>query len=648
MKNKIILLALGFLSFSLSLSAQKKKATKADKKYENLAYVDAIAIYEKVVKKGYTDAELLKKLGNSYYYNSDYVNAEKWYGLLFTNTNASIEPEYYYKYAQTLKSLKNYDKANEYLEKFSKLQPNDFRAKLFIDKGKIYLAEIKRNSGRYDIKDAGINSEYSDFGGTFYENIFVFSSNRSKRKPAKRIHTWMQQEFLDFHSANIDGDGNLIYQGEFLKDLNSEMHESTAVFTQDGKTVYFTRNNYLKKQKTDNKGTTLLKLYRATKEDGKWGNVEELPFNSDEYSVAHPTLSLDDNILYFSSDMPGTLGKSDIFKVTINSDGSFGTPENLGTPINTEGRETFPFISDENELYFSSDGHLGLGGLDVFVLSLSEENSNVHNLGKPLNSQFDDFCYIIDSASRKGFFSSNREGGLGYDDIYTFIETAPLPHNCKQVLSGVVIDEDTKEPLVITPVILYDSEMNELQNTQTDNKGKYSFTGLECEGNYIVRTMPKDYEVGEKAIITAKKTGEITDVSFQVEKLIKEVTVGTDLAQVFNIENIYFDLDKSDIRFDAALDLAKIVEVMKENPTMKIDVRSHTDSRATHQYNQKLSDKRAKSTINWMIANGITADRLTGKGYGETQLVNKCADGVECTEEAHQQNRRSEFIIISM
>ena len=419
--------------------------------------------------------------------------------------------------------------------------------------------------------------------------------------------------------------------------------------------MYFTRNNFINgKQKMDASKTTLLKLYKATKDDeGKWANVVELPFNSNDYSCAHPALSPDDKTLYFASNMPGTVGQSDIFKVAINADGSFGTPESLGGGINTEARETFPFVTDENEIFFASDGQLGLGGLDVFSLIVYEDGtmSKVFNVGSPVNSQQDDFAYLIDSKTKFGFFSSNREGGKGNDDIYKFVEQIPLPYNCKQIVSGVITDEETKEVLANAKVTLFDEDMNVISDMIANEKGEYKFEELECEKTYFVRAESKDYETVETSVVTGSAPGETT-AKLPITKRVKQVGVGSDLAKAFDIKIIYFDLDKSNIRPDAALQLEKILQVMKQYPTMKVDVRSHTDCRQTAKYNQALSDRRAKSTIAWLVKNGVAADRLTGKGYGESQLVNDCGceptNESKCSEEEHQANRRSEFIITAM
>ena len=646
MKNNILFCITLIIAFSFNVYSQKEKVKVADKKYDNYAYIDAIKTYEKVAEKGYKSADMFKKLGNSYYFNAELEKAARWYGELFAMNTTDLEPEYYFRYAQSLRSIGQNDKANELLELFNQKSGNDSRGKLFM-KNVNYLDAIKANSGRYKIEDAGINSIYSDYGTALYANEIVFASARDTGSLGQRKHKWTNQYFTNLYSANLGENMTPEEPQKFDKKINSKFHESTPAFTKDGKTMYFTRNNYLdgKKGKDANK-ITLIKIYKATLENDSWSNITELPFNSDNYSVAHPTLSPDGKTLYFASDMPGTLGQSDLFKVKLNDDGSYGIPENLGKTINTEGRETFPFVNDENEIYFASDGHPGLGGLDVFVSNINANGtfSDVQNLGADINSPKDDFAYLIDTKSRRGFFTSNRDGGLGYDDIYKFLELRKI--TCQQILFGEITDLVTAELLPDTKITLFDNQFNTISTTVSDDKAAYSFT-VECGKTYYVRAQKPEYTAKELKTTIGEENGK-TYLPIALENAKCKVTIGDDLGKCFNIKMIYFDLDKSNIRQEAAFDLEKILDVLNQNPTMKLDIRSHTDSRQTFKYNEALSDRRAKSTINWLIKNGVSADRLTGKGYGETQLVNKCSDDVECTEEEHQLNRRSEFIITAL
>jgi outer membrane protein OmpA-like peptidoglycan-associated protein/tetratricopeptide (TPR) repeat protein len=646
MKIKKLLYSVFFSVFMLPLYAQKGTVARADKNFDNYAYVDAIDNYLKVAARGYQDEKMFQKLGDSYYFKAEQQEALKWYEQLFA-LYPNQDSEYLYRYSQALKSKGDYAKADKILEQFNQKTVEDKRGILFRD-NRNYLEEIKANSGRFQVVDAGVNSAFSDYGSSFLGNKLVFASARDTGGVSKNVFKWTNTSFTNLYSAEIHPDGEMGKPERFERKINSKFNESTPIFTQDGKTMYFTRNNFLdgKRGKDANKNT-LLKLYKSTLDkEGKWSNVVELPFSSNVYSVAHPALSVDEKTLYFASDMPGTLGLSDLFRVKINSDGSYGIPENLGPEVNTEGRETFPFIAMDNELYFASDGRPGLGGLDVFVAKIGADNSfySIQNVGEPINSSQDDFAFLINSKSRNGFFSSNREKGKGYDDIYRFVENQKL--TCDQTLSGLVTDKDTGETLPNTKVSLFDVNFKPLQVTQTDAEGRYSFP-VDCGKNYYVRAEKEEYQTNEVSVKSKTFSGS-KGLPVVLERRLKPIGVGTDLAKTLDIPIIYFDLDKSSIREDASYELAKVLAVMEEYPEIKIEVRSHTDSRQTVKYNDKLSDKRAKATVDWLVKNGINSVRLIGKGYGESKLVNHCSDGVKCTEGEHQANRRSEFIIVSM
>jgi outer membrane protein OmpA-like peptidoglycan-associated protein/tetratricopeptide (TPR) repeat protein len=672
MRIKSLNLTVLFLCFFFKINAQAPVPTSeeikysADKNYEDYAYVDAIKGYEELIYKGTTDEKILRRLGNSYYFIGELRDALKWYDQLF-KVNKVQEPEYLYRYAQCFKSVGNYHRADEVLAKFNEKATSEKRADL-IRNDKNYLEDIKFNSGRFDIADAGMNSSYSDYGSAVYDNKLVFTSARDTGGVAKNNFKWTNKSFSKLYMVELMPDGNVSEPKKFRSKENGKYNESTPIFTKDGRTMYFTRNNFTDgKRGANDKQVTLLKLYSSELIDGKWKNIKELPFNSDQYSTAHPTLSVDEKTLYFASDMPGTLGQSDLYKVSINGDGTYGTPINLGPSINTEGRETFPFISEENELYFASDGRPGLGGLDIFVSKIQEDETfdEVQNVGEPVNSKQDDFAFVINSKKRNGFFSSNRVTGNGLDDVYRFTETKRLI--CEQELSGTVTDSETNEILSNVTLIFFDETRQNAQQVATDEKGNYTFSKVKCGKKYFIKTSKTDYEIKEiplsikkengktilpislekKAIPLVAKTIMIKTVSVKSVKM-KPIAVGTDLAKILNIPMNFFDLGKATIRKTSEPQLQKIVDVLKQYPTLTLDIRSHTDSRQSDSSNMILSEKRAQSTKNWLISKGIDGARLSAKGFGETQLVNKCADGVKCTEQQHQQNRRSEFIITNL
>ncbi len=624
--------------------AQPGAVISANKKFEQFAYADAIKMYERLAEKGYKSADMFQKLGDAYYYQADYSNAAKWYDALF-KMKKPVGDEYYFKYSQSLKALQQYDKADQIMSSFAEVSKSDSRAKLFVA-NRSYLDKIKANSGRYILKDAGINSNFSDYGTSIVNSKLVFTSARDTGSFLSSKHKWTNQSFTNLYSAQLVGD-SVSDVKKFDRKINSRFNESTPIFTKDGKTMYFTRNNYIdgKKEKSK-KDIVLLKIYRAELVDGNWTNVTELPFSNNNYNVAHPALSPDESYLYFASDMPGTIGKSDIFRVKLKADGSFGKPENLGKNINTEGRETFPTISADNELYFASDGIPGLGGLDIFVAQIATDNNlgMPQNVGEPANSAADDFGLLIDVSTRTGYLTSNREGGKGFDDIYKFTETRKL--KCDQLVSGIVTDFDSAQTISGATVRFLDADNKQIDSVLSDAKGGFSFKAI-CGERYIIRATKSSYTTYEKYIKIPLESG-VTTINLQLQKDYKEIKVGTDLAKVLEIKTIYFDLDKSDIREDAAFELEKVLDLLKQYPALKIDIRSHTDTRQTQKYNLVLSQKRADSTLNWLVENGIDASRLSAKGYGESQLINKCADGIDCSEEQHQQNRRSEFIVLSL
>lgn len=615
------------------IQAQQIKLSEANKNYDNYAYIKAIDIYEKVVKKGYKSAELFEKLANSYYLNGEYKKAAEYFESLFSMGKPSNN-EAYFKYSHCLKTLNKYREADEMMS----LYINVISKRSEKDKLKNYLNEIKENSKNYIIKPTTISTHFSDYSPVYYNNCIYFTSAMDSASVVRLNHDWTGQNYTDIYIAKINKDTSLTYVGNFSKKINTKYNESSAIFTKDGKIIYFTRNNFLngKKGKSSNK-STFVKIYKATLQDGEWQNITELPFNTNEASFAHPTLSPDEKTLYFASDMNGTHGHSDIYSVTINTDGSLGTPVNLGKTINTNGRESFPSIDSNGNLYFASDGHLGLGGLDLFVAKIKPDGSfeKPINLGDKMNTPFDDFGITFIDLST-GFFSSNREGGKGSDDIYFFKEI-----RCTKKISGILYDSTTNEPLNSTEISLLDNNRNEFTIITTDENGFYEFS-IDCNNLYFLKIQKKDFESVEIEL-DSKVEKEQFNLFLNKEKIPLEV--GTDLGKIFNISNIRFDLNKWNIRPEAEIQIQKIIEVLKQYPKMTIDIRSHTDSRQTHQYNEILSQKRAQSTLEYMVRNGINKERLTAKGYGETQLLNNCVDGVKCSEEEHQQNRRSEFII---
>ncbi|PQV45660.1 WD40 repeat protein [Jejuia pallidilutea] len=631
MKKRIYILTI-IIVFTSGISfAQKGKVSSAVKKYEKLSYVASRNDLLELANKEDASPEVIEKLANTFYYNSEMDDAAKWYEKL-VSLNPQTNPENYFKYAQALKATNNYKESDAALRTFATLRPDDSRGVKFLNNPD-YLEAIETMSQDYMLVNLDVNTSFSDFGASLYNNNLIFASSRDEDE---KIYSWNAQPFLDLFE--LDSEGNV---QEVAGDINTKYHESSTAFTKDGTTVYFTRNNYYNGRfKKNSENTHTLKVYKATLADGEWTNIEPLPFNNDEYNVAHPTLSVDEKKLYFASDMPGTKGMSDIFVVDINDDGTYGTPLNLGSKINTEGRENFPFVSDKGVLYFSSDGHLGLGGLDVFKIKLDDIDSNMlKNVGKPINSPKDDFAFIINESLRTGYISSNRKGGKGDDDIYSF----KIP-DCDFSLKGTVVNKRTNVIIANAEVTLKDENNNVLESVKSDDSGMFQFNTSCKAQTYIIEAKKEKYEddFTDFTVNTAKK-----DSNLKLALEPSAAGIGTDLALLLNLNPIYFDYDKSFIRPDAEIELAKIIKYMKEFPNVKIDVRSHTDSRGRDAYNLALSERRNTSTKAYIInKGGISPDRISGKGYGETRLTNHCSNGVKCSKDEHQANRRSEFIVV--
>ncbi|MHA7842925.1 MAG: OmpA family protein [Winogradskyella sp.] len=635
--------------FALSAFAQNGKIKSVEDDYKDFAYVKTSEVLLEVANKGYKSADLFQKLANSFYFRNDMENAAKWYGELFT-MNEVIDPEYYFRYALALKGIENYEESDKWMKKFNELKPDDMRGKAFLSKVD-YRSNIEEQSrDDIEVQNLEINTELSDFGTTEYENGIVFASARG----GGRKYRWNEEPYLDLYAVEKTENGFGEVK-EIEGKVNTKYHESSAVFSPNGKYMFFTRNNFYRlKYKEDGTGINRLQLYRATlSEDGTWDEIHKVHFNSEDYSVAHPTLNLTGTRLYFASDMPGTFGQSDIFVVDVNDDGTLGEPENLGSSINTEGQESFPFMDTSGNLFFSSTGFPGLGGLDVFkseeldqkVAAGSNRNFPIENIGKPVNSPADDFGYYENLVTKRVYFSSNREGGKGSDDIYTF----EVPE-CEQLVFGTVQDSKTDELIPNATVILFDGNGNEIERKTVGEDAAFDFE-LDCEMEYLIRGEKETYASDEKRFTTPKKKQEL-QLQLLLEKDVQEINPCDDLAKILDIPIIYFDFDKSNIRYDAEIELQKVLAVLNKYPTINIDIRSHTDCRGLADYNEKLSDRRAKSTRQYLIDNGIAADRLTAKGYGESQLVNDCGceptNESSCSEDEHQLNRRSEFIITSI
>jgi len=670
MKNIITLLLLATVSITLAQNSNEK----ADRLFDRMWYKEASTLYELELKKAErknksfsnsndsTYVTLLKRAGDSYYFNTDMENAYRWYDKLVSDFYSDVDTEYIFRYAHALQGIGKYREAKRWMKEFSKrTEDKDDRSPKFSQK-KITIEDVLDIEPRFVLKNISTNTKYSDFGPMYYKDKLVYSSAVDSSTFHTRIYHWNEQPFLNMYLGElnaIESDVKLI--DEFSDKLNTRYHEATLAFSPDETKVYFTRNNFDGDLGRDGKGTNHLKLYSAELRKNKdslpvWQNVKELPFNSEDYSVGHPTVSKDGKLLYFVSDMPGSIGATDIFVVDILEKNEttkldslftgYSRPRNLGGNVNTAGREMFPYITN-NALYFASDGHLGLGGLDVYESRIIEEQfQNPVNLGAPLNSKLDDFGFIVNEVKDRGFVCSNRLTGKGDDDIYSFVRLpAPDAPLCEQIIRGYVSNSITGERIANVKMSLFSNTGEELETTTTDIAGAYRFnTVLNCTTKFNVTASKKGYENKDKPVLTLNENGE-TVVALGLETL-NELIVEEKGVLKIKIGIIYFDLNKSFIRNDAAIELNKIVLLMTQYPQMVIKIESHTDSRNSQSYNLNLSDRRAKSTRDYIISHGVDAKRIeSANGFGESQLINNCADGVSCSEAEHQLNRRSEFII---
>ncbi|PWK18914.1 OmpA family protein [Xanthomarina spongicola] len=623
MKNLKIFFTLILMS-SLSLTAQNKDTQIADKYFAKYEFVEAIEAYSKLVEKGKGNEYVYAQLAEANYNIFSTTEAEQWYAKALESNQ---DPEMIYKYSQMLKANGKYDESNKWMKKFADAKPKDDRAKAF-KSNPDYIPGILEGEKLYELSTLEFNSEFSDYGGTVRDGNLYFSSARNK---SRRNYGWNEEPYLDIYQvALLDAQEAELLSG----DVNTRYHEGLTSFSPDGNTMYFSRESFFEGDYEKNKEAktkkSLLYLFSASKEGDKWGNVQPLTLNNKEYSVKSPSVSKDGKTLYFASDMPGGKGLFDIYKVAINSDGSFGTVENLGEKVNTEGQEMFPYISDKDILYFSSNGHLGLGGLDVFHTTKS---GDVVNAGVPVNSNADDLAFTINEETGEGFVSSNREGGKGNDDIYAVKRLMP----CLVDLTTTVVDNVTNNPLAGVAVTIKDASGRVVANETSNNNGQVKYT-VSCDKTLEISGVLKDY-LSNSITFSGSKDKE---ASLQLNLDPIEVIIVEDKVV---LNPIYFEFDKSNITEQGAFELDKLVAVMTKYPEMVILAESHTDSRGPASYNERLSDRRAKSTVQYVISKGIDASRISGIGKGESEPKIDC--GSKCTEEEYQTNRRSEFIIVS-
>ena len=745
MKFKILAIGLLVIVSLGNITAQHGRTLrKADRKYNLYAYADAVVLYKELYEEAPSD-ELALKIANCEFKMNQLEEAKQWYDKVEDKDHMSHE--HHLHYGDVLESIGSYSEAAKWYEVYQTEEEGEARAerKLY---GSTHVNDYYKDTARYTIQRLPINSEYSDFSPAFFQDGIVFASARIHELGSKHTFKWDNSSFLDLYYAKIDSATNQFNEPSYLDaKLNTKFHEGPIAFDEHGNKVIFTRNNYFhgKKHKSDDK-VMKLKLYYADRdvdETGQhgWHHFEEFPYNSDEYSTGHPTITKDFRLLVFASDKEGGFGGTDLYYSIYEND-KWSEPVNLGKGFNTEGDEMFPFLHEDGTLYFASNGRDGLGGLDIYEAIPKEKsdqinltaNYEVKDIGYPINTSKDDFGLIIDESKTKGYFSSNRAGGAGNDDIYAF-SSAEIPD---VLFTGIVYvkvegkPDEQREILPNATVSIIDvEEGKEIGVATSDAEGKFSYT-LEAQKKYnfvatkdtlikdeltvdltdktkvdsqtveltLLEPLPEvvricidvvDLDNGRKLLAGATvyimeeggtevrkyitdadgnicavfdpnknyvikstkvkylsdcftiHTGELTKASKTPEKPLELELLK--VSQKFKYDKILFDVSKHNIRKDAALELDKVVTFIKSHPGITVELGAHTDARGGDAYNEALSERRAQSSRDYIVSQGIDPSIITAKGYGETQLTNKCANGVRCPDALHQENRRTEIKI---
>ena len=735
---------------------QQKIVRKADRSYAYFAYTAAAEGYNQVLEETPDNVTLIRQLARCYHHLNDAPQTAYWYQQLEDSLPMFTADDKLH-YAQALASEQHYERAGQWYAAYGQ---SGATRQLANRKQAAFeqLATFFQDSAFYTLTPTEINTEHSDFGPAYLNGGIVYASAREGSSSGKR-YDWYDQSFLDLYYAPLDSQNRLGSPQRLTSAVNTRFHEGPAAFYAGGRRMIFTRNNYYGRHKGKSKDYQMkLKLYTAVRDDTltmDWTEVRSFPHNSDEYSSGHPTVSADGSRLYYASDRRGGQGGTDIYMCKWQRN-SWGRPINLGERVNTSGNEMFPFIHPSGVLYFASDGHGGLGGLDIYRVDLNENNAPTHNMGYPINSSRDDFGLIAGKDEADGFFSTNRDAGLGNDNIYRFryrpsatisipgvvrsvqdstplamaqvmLERAPsdtlasvqtqadgtftfaldwehryrvtatrtgyspdtvrfstrrgatrpdsvvlyldrslLAGNGSPkgtnvpgvgspearfangthdpslrdaapavMVRGTTLNRATRQLLPGTTVTLEDVETKETKQYVTDSTAQYRFA-VSTDQSYRLRAERAAFIGANQVFSTQDTTGILT-----YDLLLDSIEVG----KVVRLDRIFYDFDKWNIRADAIPELEHLLAALRGYPSMKIELSSHTDVRGSDAYNHYLSSQRAQIVVSYLIAQGIRPDRMVAKGYGETKLTNDCGNDVPCSEEQHQENRRTEFMI---
>jgi len=655
---RLILITLFIAVFLGPIHAQMKSANKMFRLYR---YSEAIPLYTKVVLKERNPsllAEATTRLADCYRLTNHVEKAAGWYAKVVQSD--STDPINYLYYGQALQGKGEYENARAAFLEYSNRVPGDPRGKVYADACNL-PGEWESLPVAFEIKNmVSLNSAWSDFSPVQYKDRIIITSDRKENLLESPVYGWTNNDYHDMYVAKKENPddpfGATLKPNPFSKNINKSYHDASATFSQDYSVIYFTRSYNDKAAEKDHIKTHLLKIFSANTKGNNWTDEKPFFLNSENYSVAHPSLSSDGKTIYFSSDMPGGCGAFDIWYCTLEND-KWSAPVNAGKQINTFGNEAFPFVVNDTTLYFASNGLPGYGGLDVFVATKKEGSwQTPENLKKPVNTSYDDFSFVVDAGNTHGYFSSNRPGGLGSDDIYAFnrlpvvpvakpvvpvevpVVVTPVPEPF--FVSGYVKEKSTMMPVQDASVFLLNTRTGLVKVLSTNSEGYYKSV-VEKDDSYIVKATKLNYFADCLALNPS--SADAASVAAPRDLLLDKLEVN----RVIKLENIYYDLDKSFIRPDAAIELDKVVKTMMET-TISIELGSHTDSRGSDAYNEALSQRRADAAVKYIIQKGISKDRITAKGYGERKLVNKCSNGVNCTPEEHQANRRTEIRITSV
>ncbi len=639
-------LVFGVFTQMISLSYAQEQPSlrdRAEELYRKYEYANAVKLYTKLADTRNPRLQDLERLADSYWQMKDYESAENWYARVVQREDAS--PDNLLHYGEVLKVNGKYREAKQQLEAYAARTGNASAVAIQVagcDSALRWMASPTLHRLRNETAVNTTNSEFAVFpiGGN------VYFAGEPEGESLKGTYGWTGNAFLRVYTAPLSSAGTLGTPSLAEASINEvKYHIGPVVAEKDGNTLYATRtyagkDGEFQKEAGRRYRTNMLELYSYRKVDGDWV-AEPFAYNNVKaYSVGHAALSPDESVLYFSSDMPGGQGGTDIWYSERQADGAWGNPVNAGPAINSGGDELFPSIAPDGTLYYSSDGFAGMGGLDVFKSIGSKTNwTRPENLKYPVNSASDDFAYLIyaeDEEGFRGFLSSDRRGGKGGDDIYSFSFEKP---RIIIILQGTTSDKATGERLPATSVTLYDGVREIVAKKNSSDAGTFEFI-LDANRDYTVLGQKEGYHADSAKVSTLGITKSDTlHVALLLEPIFK-------VGQTFELENIYYDFDKHNIRPDAAEILDELVRTLRDNPTLKIELSSHTDSRGSHAYNEALSQRRAQSAVDYLVSRGIARERMVAKGYGETKLVNRCADGVPCSRDEHQANRRTEVTVL--